>query len=194
MNSQTQKENQRDWQLLQATAAGDKEAFSALYRRYYPLLTRFAYRYLQQIELIEEVVNDTLLTIWQKAGEFRGESRVSTWMMGIAMRKCWEAARKQNKHDCQDIDEVPEPVAPVSDMERLDSRQQIDHAMQHLSAEQRSCVELAYQSGYTCEEIGQIMQCPTNTVKTRLFHARKIFKKVFGHDNLPFHVVESETS
>ncbi|UTW46207.1 RNA polymerase sigma factor [bacterium SCSIO 12696] len=193
MNNQVQKQDQLDLQLLQASGAGDKKAFSALYRRYYPLLTRFAYRYLKQLDVIEEVVNDTLLTTWQKASDFRGESRVSTWIMGIGMRKCWEAARKLEKHASQDLDAVPEQEATDNEVERWDSRQEIEQAMQHLSPEQRSCVELAYQSGYTCEEIGQIMECPANTVKTRLFHARKIFKRVFGHDTVPIPAVKGET-
>ena len=168
---------------MQASARGDKQAFAQLYRRYYPLLTRFAYRYLQQVDLIEEVVNDSLFTAWQKAGEFRGESRVSTWLMGIAMRKCWEAARKQGKHAHQDLDTVAEQQDEDNPIENLDDRQAIEKAMIHLSPEQRACVELAYKNGYTCEEIGQIMECPANTVKTRLFHARKIFKKVFVREN-----------
>ncbi|MGS2724035.1 RNA polymerase sigma factor [Porticoccus sp. GXU_MW_L64] len=192
MSNQSQKEDQRDLRLLRAVGQGDKDAFSTLYKLYYPLLTRFAYRYLKQLDVIEEVVNDSLLTTWQKAAGFRGDSRVSTWIMGITMRKCWEAARKLDKHSSQDMDTVPEQAVD-GELERLDQAQAIEHALEYLSADQRACVELAYQSGYTCEEIGQIMECPANTVKTRLFHARKIFKKVFGQQAEPIPAVEGNT-
>ena len=93
-NSQVRAENSIDVALLAKAGDGCRASFSQLYRRFYPVLTRFAYRYIQAPDAIEEVVNDTMLAVWQQATSFRGDSKVSTWIMGIAARKCWQAAKK----------------------------------------------------------------------------------------------------
>jgi RNA polymerase sigma-70 factor (ECF subfamily) len=54
-------------------------------------------------------------------------------------------------------------------------------ALQHLPTEQRLTLELAYGQGYSCEEIAEIMDCPMNTVKTRMFHARGKLRALLPH-------------
>lgn len=173
-------EDRIDRELLAEISCESRVAFSKLYEKYYTPITRFSYRYINNPELIEEVVNDTMLIVWQKTKQFRGDSKVSTWIMGIALRKCWEAHSKI-KHQEQAMDELPETVDPDDNFEEMDTRAAIDMAMQKLSADHRSTVELAYYMGYTCEEIALAMDCPPNTVKTRLHYARKMLKKTLNH-------------
>ena len=177
-NSQAQAEDKRNAALLTQVAAGDKDAFSTLFRHFYEPLTRFAYRYLQSPEMIEEVVNDTMLMVWQNAGDFRGESRVSTWIMSIVARKCWKAARQQQTRQ-QKESEVEQDDAQENPTGLLDDQSLMRWGIEQLSEDHRACVELAYGYGYTCEEIAGIMECPVNTVKTRLHHARKSLKTIF---------------
>ena len=73
--------------LLGKIAAGDKLAFEALYRAYFPRLSRFIGRMARSPALIEEVVNDTMLVVWQKAASFDGSCKPSTWIFAIAYRK-----------------------------------------------------------------------------------------------------------
>lgn len=72
-----------DAALLKRVSEGDKSALAALYREYHRRLVRFLGRFTRRDDVIEEVINDTFMIVWQKAGEFRGQSRVSTWLMGI---------------------------------------------------------------------------------------------------------------
>jgi len=73
--------------LLQRIAAGDRLAFEALYRGYYPRLTRFLERVIRRPHSIEEILNDAMLVVWRKAASFNGRSKVSTWIFSIATAK-----------------------------------------------------------------------------------------------------------
>ena len=158
--------------LLARVAAGDREAFRELYIAYHRRLARFLTRLTRHYEIAEEVINDTLWVVWRKAGDFRGDSRVSTWIMGIAYRRALKTLRSRN-HAL--LDAVPienELLAAPDELGEAETSEWILLAMRRLPTEQRLALEFAYGYGHSCEEIAQIMDCPVNTVKTRLFHAR----------------------
>ena len=113
LSSKAQIENELDLRLLEKAATGCKSSFSQLFERCYSQVMKFCYRYLQDPSIIEEVANDTMFTVWDKASTFRKDSRVRTWILSIATRKCWEAQRKANKHS--DHDELPEQLADNGD-------------------------------------------------------------------------------
>ena len=78
---------------LGRVAAGDRAAFEDLYRRQHPRLVRFLRRFCGRRELIDEVINDALWVVWRRAASFRGDSKVSTWITGIAYRCMLKALR-----------------------------------------------------------------------------------------------------
>ena len=82
-----------DARLISQVAGGDRHAFEALYRGYFPRLTRFLNGMTRSVQLIEEIVNDTMLVVWQKAWTFDGSCKVSTWIFAIAYRKACKAIR-----------------------------------------------------------------------------------------------------
>jgi DNA-directed RNA polymerase specialized sigma24 family protein len=86
--------NARELELLRQVAAGDRVAFKELYLIYHRRLARFLMRMTSRHDLIEEVINDTLWTVWLKAGDFRGDSLVSTWIVGITYRRALKALRR----------------------------------------------------------------------------------------------------
>jgi RNA polymerase sigma-70 factor (ECF subfamily) len=125
-------------------------------------------------DLIEEVINDTLWTVWLKAGDFRGDSLVSTWIVGITYRRALKALRRHGTARPMLAEEVA--VAPDVQAEN-ENRQWLGQALAELPLEQRMVMEFSYLMGHSCEEIAQIMQCPVNTVKTRMFHAREKLRR-----------------
>jgi RNA polymerase sigma-70 factor (ECF subfamily) len=166
--------NERELELLRLVVLHDRAAFKELYLIYHRRLARFLMRITPQHELIEEVINDTLWTVWQKAASFRGASRVSTWIVGIAYRRALKALRRNGNAMNTSIDDAAlVATEPVMD----DERQWLQQALNELPLEQRMVLELAYLLGHSCEEISEIMQCPTNTVKTRMFHAREKMRR-----------------
>ena len=167
--------NARELELLRQVAVGDRTAFKELYLIYHRRLARFLMRMTSRHDLIEEVINDTLWTVWLKAGDFRGDSLVSTWIVGITYRRALKALRR---HGTPRPMLVVEDVAVAPDAQLEDeNRQWLGQALAELPLEQRMVMEFSYLMGHSCEEIAQIMQCPVNTVKTRMFHAREKLRR-----------------
>jgi RNA polymerase sigma-70 factor (ECF subfamily) len=175
--------NERDVELLALSNGGDRRAFRELYTKYYHPLLRFIYRVTGQLELAQEGINDVMLVIWQRGSRFGGRSRVATWIMGIAYRKALKALEKSHRWSDRlshvDIEQLDEPFAePGEPMGGMDLEDLLAQGMKELSAKQRAVIELTYFYGYSYEEIAAITDCPVNTVKTRMFHARAKLRSV----------------
>lgn len=166
--------NERELDLLRQVVKHDRAAFKELYLIYHRRLARFLIRMTSRHDLIEEIINDTLWTVWRKAGDFRGESLVSTWIVGISYRRAMKALRKPGS--MRPIFSEETPAAPDTQLAD-ENRQWLDRALAELPLEQRMVLELSYLLGHSCEEIASIMQCPVNTVKTRMFHAREKLRR-----------------
>jgi RNA polymerase sigma-70 factor (ECF subfamily) len=175
MNEATARADADDRVLLQRMAAGDRAALATLYRDYHGRLCRFLSRMTRRQDVIEEVVNDCFFIAWQHAGEFRGDARVSTWLIGIAYRCGLKALRRQGAGlideyaDDAVLQELDGGVDPDEDRELRDL---LGKALEHLTPDQRIVVELVYGVGHSLNEVAAIIQCPVGTVKARLFHAR----------------------
>lgn len=172
-------DDQQEQELLRRVAAQDREAFQQLYHLYYRRLIRFLMRLTRRREVAEEIINDTLWVVWRKAGEFRGGSLVSTWILGIAYRRGLKTLRRERVAETAPPDagetEIVDEAQPAR--ERADL---LEQALAQLAVEQRMALELAYYLGYSVEEIAQIMSCPANTVKTRMYYARQRMKALLG--------------
>jgi RNA polymerase sigma-70 factor (ECF subfamily) len=170
-------EDRRDSEWLERIVNRDRQALAALYDHYYHPLLRFMHRLTGDVETAQEGVNDVMLVVWEKASGFGGRSKVSTWIMGIAYRKALKLRARLHKwtfrFKAADWDDVIEPTTGVEGLtDELATRDLLYRAVQHLPPKQRAVVELTYYFGYSYEEIAEIVQCPENTVKTRMFHAR----------------------
>lgn len=165
-----ERDNPRDLELLGRIARGDRRAFEAFYRNYHGRLTRFLARLTAQQSVVEEVVNDTLWTVWRNAGAFRGGSQVSTWVMGIAWR-CGLKALRRAGPAAAEAPASPGDAASHPFVEQ-ETQDWIQTGLRQLPVDQRTTLELAYYFGHSLEEIAAIMDCPVGTVKGRMFHAR----------------------
>ena len=153
-------------------------AFERLYRIYQPRLARFLFNLVQRPQLVEEVLDDTMMVVWDTAETFRGTSKLSTWIFAIAYRKALKARARWP-------DPVEEPAVDTRVSSEPGADDQLDHerlhdaliaAMDTLSADHRAVVDLTYFHGLGYREIAEIMNCPVDTVKTRMFHARRRLK------------------
>ena len=157
-------------------AAGDREAFEQLYFAYQRRLFGFLYRVLGETGAAEELVNDTMVEVWKSAARFRGESKPSTCIFGIAHHLLLNHVRKRklNSVDLYKAQQVADSSAsPEQGAIHKGLQSEIRSALGKLSAEHRAVVELTFYDGYSYEEIAGIVDCPVNTVKTRMFHAKK---------------------
>lgn len=159
--------------LLAAVARGDRIAFERLYLRQHGLLARFIARHTARRDLVDEIINDAFWVVWRKAAEFRGDSKVGTWIIGIAYR-CMLKALRQNAPTQQADDDQAFDLsgAETGEAEQRELSDWIRRGLALLSSDQRMTMELAYYLGQSCDEIAGIMNCATGTVKARMFHAR----------------------
>lgn len=164
-----------DRRLLARIAERDRDALSRFYLEYHGRLFKFVYRLSGSYTIAEELVNDTMMTVWQKADSFRGASKVSTWIFGIAWRQTMRRLSR-NKLRIVDFDDLDS--LPATDPVNVDRENWIQRGLQALPADQRTTVILVFYLGLTYQETAEITDCPVNTVKTRMFHARRKLKKL----------------
>lgn len=164
--------NEAELALIRRISLRDRGALRELYVLYHRRLSRFLMRLTQRQDLAEEVINDTLLVVWNSAERFRGDSRVSTWIVGIAYRRALKSVRRRRSFELIEL-EANDSLVGADGLQACETREWIEEALEALPIEQRLCLELAYVLGHSCEEIAVITSCPVNTVKTRLFHARR---------------------
>ncbi|MEJ2446292.1 MAG: sigma-70 family RNA polymerase sigma factor [Exilibacterium sp.] len=168
--------------LLGRIANKDKQAFETLYRMYYSRVFQFVLRMTRQIELAEEITGDTMFTLWEKASTFEGRSNASTWILGIAYRRALKTLKKNKDHRHLDFDNNltgftnPKPETnpeTVTSTEKL--QLQIQQGINNLSRDHQAVLQRSAM-GYGYSEIAEILSCPQNTVKTRMFYARRQLK------------------
>jgi RNA polymerase sigma-70 factor (ECF subfamily) len=163
--------------LLQRCAQKDERALKDFHRLMAPRIYAFASHRLRDASMAETVVVDTLYEVWKSADRFRGESKVSTWVLGIARHMMLQLARQADpEHEDIDdhADELPGVYADgATALSRWQEEQVVRGCMNTLSAAHRECMQLVYFEGLGLADVAAVQQVPENTVKTRLFHARK---------------------
>lgn len=164
-------------QLLQRCASRDERALVELHRLLARRIHAFAWQRLRNDEGAQTVVVDTLHEVWKSAARFRGESLVTTWVLGIARYKSLEQGRQQSP-DADDIDDHTDSLAAEVDdgettLSRWQEADQVRRCLQQLTPAHRECMQLVYYEGLGLADVAQVQQVPEGTVKTRLFHARR---------------------
>jgi RNA polymerase sigma-70 factor (ECF subfamily) len=159
--------------LLVAVGRRDRAAFATLYRQYQPRLHGYLRRLLANPALVEEVVDDVMYVVWTDARKFRGQAAVSSWIFGIAYRKAITALRTESRYQAPPATGVWPSSADGGfnvDLELISA------GLRELSPDHRQVIELTYFCGMSYQEIAEVANCPVNTVKTRMFHARRRLK------------------
>jgi RNA polymerase sigma-70 factor, ECF subfamily len=173
-------DDDRARQLLVRVAKRDQAAFAELYKGYSRRVHAYALNLLKDPGRAEEVLVDTMHEVWRNAARFRGESKFSTWLIGIARNKAllaYRGRRPDETHD--DIDDLVDAVPADEGGDgylRLVRKQRaagVRRCMDKLSDEHRDCLHLVFYEGCALGEVAALQGVPENTVKTRLFHARQ---------------------
>lgn len=168
--------------LVSRVAQGDEVAFEVLFRRYQPRLRRVVERMTRRSHLVDEILNDTMLVVWRKAHTFNLRSKVSTWIIGIALRRGLKALVTRDEATGLDPDDIAMPAEcePESQLLQREMQVRLRGALGALPAQQRAVMELTFYEGYTYREIATQIGCPVDTVKTRVFHARRRLKELLA--------------
>jgi RNA polymerase sigma-70 factor, ECF subfamily len=165
-----------DRKLVAAIARRDQAAFGQLYSRYERRIERFISRRFRANRSADEIANETLWIVWRNAKQFKGTSKVCTWIMGIAYHIGLRGLRKAAKRLTDSQELYDDDWRSHNPSLQRDISDWITVGMARLPDEQRAVLELAYHLGHSCDEIAVTMGCPVGTVKTRLYHGRRRLK------------------
>jgi RNA polymerase sigma-70 factor (ECF subfamily) len=162
--------------LIGRIAKGDRLAMQVLFARHHVRVYRFVLRLVRNESAAEDLISEVFLDVWRQAGSFEGRSAVSTWLLAIARYKALSALRRQPE---EELDEnIAEAIEDTSDdpevaVQKKDTSEILRKCMTVLSTEHREIIDLVYYHEKSIEEVAQIVGIPENTVKTRMFYARK---------------------
>lgn len=173
--------DKRDSKLISRICRGDENALKELYFTYYSRL----YRFISRINggfFIDEIINDIMYVVWKKAPTYNQSCLPSTWIFGIAYNKARQSIGKiysDNEISLETMEtESPQFGSIDPGLKNLETSDLLGEAFKALSPEQRAVVELTYFHGMSYREISRLMESSENTVKTRMFHARKKLSNV----------------
>lgn len=174
-------------QLIEGVAQGNERDFEELFRRYQPRLGSFFLQRTRDRHATEELVQETMLVVWERAASFNHTSRPSSWIFGIGYRKYLEWHRRNSKSSQlyrseaeRDPEELPRDskneVSEQIGRERLS--EQVRQALGELPEEQRAVIDLTFQQGLSYGEIARILGIQPGTVKSRMFYAKERLKEI----------------
>ncbi len=162
--------------LIRRISQRDQSAMNALYARHNVRLYRYLVRLVRNEAIAEELMSEVFLETWRKAGSFEGRSAVSTWLMSIAHNKAVSLMRKRRD---EPLDEnaaafiADDGDTPEVALQKRSKAEVMRACMERLSADHREIIDLVYYHDKSVLEAAEILSIPENTVKTRMFYARK---------------------
>jgi len=165
-----------DDDLIARIAGKDQTAVEVLFGRYQVRIFRFIQRRVRSEAIAEELTNEVFLEVWRSAARFEGRSSLSSWMYSIAHNKAVSLLRKRRDEELDDDAAVaiadgadtPEVAAQKADKGAL-----LKTCMERLSDDHRTIIDLVYYHEMSIAEVAAVVSIPENTVKTRMFYARK---------------------
>lgn len=163
--------------VLDRIAAGDERAVFELHKVYARRVHAFVLQRCRDDDVAQTVVSEVFFDVWKRPAAFRGDSRFSTWLLGVARHKMLSALRQRDgEHD--DIDDLADELEsgqPNGEqmLEEVQAAAVMHQCLDRLSALHRECLHLVYFEDHSLTELAQVQRVPEGTAKTRLFHARR---------------------
>jgi RNA polymerase sigma-70 factor (ECF subfamily) len=165
-----------DKELIERIAAQDQQAVEVLFARYQVRVFRFVLRRVRSEAVAEELTNEVFLEVWRNAAKFEGRSSLSSWMLGIAHNKAVSLLRKRREDELDDdaagaiADDADNPETTA---QKTDKGALLRQCLDRLSDDHKTIVDLVYYQEMSIAEVAEVVGIPENTVKTRMFYARK---------------------
>lgn len=172
----------RDEALLQDVAAGRQDAMRILYDRHYQALRAFTATRLQDQALVLDVVHDVMLDVWRRPEAFSGRSSFRTWLFTLARNKAIDQLRKTSRIEYGDDgpDLIDTGPLPEDVLQAAQDRERVRACIAGLSESQKGAIHLTFFEGFTVNEAAEIESVPPGTIKTRIFHAKKLIAACLG--------------
>jgi RNA polymerase sigma-70 factor (ECF subfamily) len=178
-------ERREDRELLAAHVAGDPDAFGELVARHRDRLWAVALRTTGDPEEAADALQDALVSAFRRAGSYRGDAAVTTWLHRVVVNACLDRLRRRKVRATEPLPEDPDrsvpagdrveqrrPVDPADAADRRDRQRAVLAALARLPAEQRAALVLVDMEGYSVEEAARLLEVAPGTVKSRCSRGR----------------------
>jgi RNA polymerase sigma-70 factor (ECF subfamily) len=174
-----------DADLLAAHVDGDPHAFGLLFQRHRDRLWAVALRTASNPDDAADALQDAMVSAFRRAGSFRGEAAVTTWLHRIVVNACLDQhRRRRNKPTTTWIETLHETEHTTDDMANRELQIELERALRELPDDQRAAIVLVDVEGYSVDDAAQILLCPPGTVKSRCARGRaKLAKRLSGIRN-----------
>ncbi len=174
--------------LVERTVAGDQKAFELLVIKYERRIQRLIGRMVRDVDLVEDIAQETFIRAYRALAQFRGDAKFYTWLYRIAVNtaKKFLMDLKRNPTVSENFfksadddetspleNELTSPETPEAVLASKEIAEMVNSAMDALSDELRQAITLREIEGLTYEEIADAMNCPIGTVRSRIFRARE---------------------
>ena len=172
-----------DEELISAVARGDRRSFDDLMSRHQDLVFSVCVRIMGSRDAALDATQETLVTVFRKASQFRGDSAFTTWLYRVATNTCYDELRKAKRRRAEPLPEHHDPVdvRVGEQIESVELAPTIESALGELSAEFRAALVLSDIQGMSMSEIAEALELPVGTVKSRVFRARRILAEILGN-------------
>lgn len=175
----------QDAQLLARVVEGDHDAFNQIMRNHEDRVFSVCLRIMGHREQALDATQETFLTTFRKAGQFKGDSALGTWIYRIAVNTCYDQLRKQKRRQ---TDPIPEHVDPTDHsaedaVEAAALRPEIQRALDAIPQDFRVAIVLSDIEGLGLPAVAEILGVPVGTVKSRVFRGRRLLAAELGNQN-----------
>ncbi|HLT96880.1 MAG TPA: RNA polymerase sigma factor SigM [Acidimicrobiia bacterium] len=172
-----------DADLLARSRQGDRAAFDELMRRHEDRVFAVCLRIMRRREEALDATQDTFLTVFRKADQFRGDSKFSTWLYRVAVNTCYDNLRRAQRRPADPLAEAHDPAdeSAGDTLASVELRPGLTEALHHLADEFRSAIVLVDVEGLSVQETADVLQVPEGTVKSRLYRGRRQLAEILGN-------------
>jgi RNA polymerase sigma factor (sigma-70 family) len=200
LNQHAAREQETDAALLERIAAEDRHAVAELYARHQRPLFRYLWQLTSDHGLAEEILQDTIVAVWQSAGAFEGRSAVRTWLFAIARRQAHNVLRRRGlplaTEDGLQALEDSDP-GPEEHVLRQSDAEDVQRALARLPLIHREVIVLNFVNALRYDEIATVLGVPEGTVKSRLSNAKRGLRRLLHDEHVtgdvtPHSIAEGE--
>jgi len=171
-----------DRDLVEQAQRGDREAFAILARSRGDRLYGIARRILRDVDLSEDAVQQALVIAWRELPRLRDPDRFDAWLQRTLVHACYAEARRKRFWTVNvRVLPVDGPAAP-DDIDSIANRDEVETAFRRLSPDQRAILVLHHYLGLEPREIGEVLDIPAGTARSRLHYAHRAMRAVLEAD------------
>jgi RNA polymerase sigma-70 factor, ECF subfamily len=169
--------------LLIAHTGGDPYAFGALIEQHRDRMWAVALRTLRDPEEAADALQDAFISAYRRAGSFRADAQITTWLHRIVVNACLDRIRRRQARPQVPLPETgpDEPVDPRDPIHERETRLVVNQALAELPDHQRAPIVLVDVEGYSVAETAQLLGISEGTVKSRAARGRARLAKILGH-------------